>query len=215
MTGGVMKNSRSLLAAAMLATCAIAAPALAQSDGYGLHAGALEVAVNKSQVVTSDRPIDRALIGNDAIADIVPISERSVYVLGKGVGTTSLTLYDRLNRVIAVMDIQVGPDVESLRTQIGDLLPGSDIQASLSNGSVVLSGMVADAGAADRAMRIASAYAGENVVNLMTVGGSQQVMLEVRFAEVSRNLGETLGSTTGFADQGGDFDGVIGNGADA
>ena len=215
MTGGVMKNSRSLLAAAMLATCAIAAPVQAQSDGYGLHAGALEVAVNKSQVVTSDRPIDRALIGNDSIADIVPISERSVYVLGKGVGTTSLTLYDRLNRVIAVMDIQVGPDVESLRSQLGELMPGENVQASLSNGSIVLSGMVADAGAADRAMRIAAAYAGENVVNLMTVGGSQQVMLEVRFAEVSRNLGERLGSRAFLNDLGGDFSIALGSGATA
>ena len=211
-----MNTFRAGLMAGMLASAAIVAiPAQAQDDGYGLHAGALEVAVNKSQVVTSDRAIDRALIGNDAIADIVPISERSVYVLGKGVGTTSLTLYDRLNRVIAVMDIQVGPDVESLRTQIGDLLPGSDIQASLSNGSVVLSGMVADAGAADRAMRIASAYAGENVVNLMTVGGSQQVMLEVRFAEVSRNLGERLGSRAFLNDLGGDFNIALGPNATA
>jgi len=171
------------------------------------------VPINKSQVVTADTPIDRAMVGNSAIADVVPISERSVYVLGKSLGTTSLTLYDRSNRVIAVMDISVGPDVESLRTQLNELIPGQPIDASLSNGSLVLSGMVSDPGAADRAQRIAAAYAGDKVVNLISVGGSQQVMLEVKFAEVNRTIGEQLGvSGFGMSDDG-DFRGAVGNGA--
>ena len=58
------------------------------------HAGSLDVPVNKSQVVNADRPIAKAMIGNDDIADILPITDRSIYVLGKKMGTTSLTLYD-------------------------------------------------------------------------------------------------------------------------
>ena len=50
------------------------------------------------------------MIGNSDVADVLPLSERSIYVLGKKFGTTSLTLYDRSNRVIAVMDVSVGPD---------------------------------------------------------------------------------------------------------
>jgi pilus assembly protein CpaC len=199
-----------LLAVALMATAVTATPALAQS---GLHAGELMVPINKSQVVTADTAIDRAMVGNAEIADVVPISERSVYVLGKGLGTTSLTLYDRSNRVIAVMDISVGPDVEGLRTQLDQLIPGQPIEASLSNGSLVLSGMVSDPGAADRAQRIAAAYAGDKVVNLISVGGSQQVMLEVKFAEVNRTIGEQLGvSGFGMSDDG-DFRGATGNGA--
>ncbi len=60
------------------------------------------------------------MIGNDEIADIFPISDRSVYVLGKKLGTTSLTLYDKGNRVMAVMDVAVGPDVTGLRDQLAD-----------------------------------------------------------------------------------------------
>lgn len=200
---------RSAISALALATATIAAaPATAQDSG--LHAGQLEVPINKSQVVTADRPIGKALVGNPDIADIVPISSRSVYVLGKKMGTTSLTLYDNANRVLAVMDIAVGPDVEGLRRQVSQLIPNQKIEASISNESLVLSGMVTDPGAADRAAQIAKAYAGDKVVNLITIGGSQQVMLEVRFAEINRQLGEKLGVQGFGVNNNGSFDAVLG-----
>ena len=106
------------LAAAPIALLA-AAPAHAQATVSQVHAGSLEVPKNKSQVVTADRPIAKAMIGNPDIADIVPLSDRSIYVLGKSMGTTSLTLYDRVGRVLAVMDVSVGPDVETFRSMVG------------------------------------------------------------------------------------------------
>ena len=123
---------RHLLAAALLASAALGSvPAQAQSVGADIHAGDLEVAINKSQIVTADRVIDRAMIGNDTIADVMPVSDRSIYILGKTVGTTSLTLYDKMNRVIAVMDISVGPDVEALRLQLAEMFPGQTIDTRL------------------------------------------------------------------------------------
>ena len=92
--------------------------------------------VNKSQVLRADRPYSKALIGNPDIADIVPITSTSVYVLGKKTGTTSLTLYDRSNRLIAVVDIVVGPDVMTLKRQLSELIPGTPIAARMSNDSV-------------------------------------------------------------------------------
>nr|WP_298897287.1 type II and III secretion system protein family protein [uncultured Altererythrobacter sp.] len=191
---------------------AVATPLVAQDD-MGIHAGSIEVPINKSQVITADRPIARAMIGNDEIADIFPISDRSVYVLGKTLGTTSLTLYDRSNNVLAVMDVAVGPDVIGLREQVAMLMPDEPIDASISNESIVLSGTVSSAGAADRAVQLARAYAGDNVVNLMALGGSQQVMLEVRFAEVSRSVGKDLGVRSFFNSNGGRLSGVTGAGA--
>lgn len=216
-----LKTSACVLALAT--ACASAAPALANGvngvnaatggDGASLHAGSLEVPVNKSQVVTADRAIGRAMIGNAEIADVLPISDRSVYVLGKQFGTTSLTLYDRTNRVIAVMDVAVGPDVDGLRKQLADHLPGSAIEAQLSNGSVVLTGMVNDAGAASRAAQLAKAFAGDKVVNMMTQGSSQQVMLEVRFAEVNRSAGEKLSVSGLGLSRGGSFSFLTGSNA--
>ncbi|WP_120716018.1 type II and III secretion system protein family protein [Tsuneonella amylolytica] len=208
-----MNRFRTAIAAIALPLAAtgagIAAPVAAQE--YGVHAGTVEVPVNKSQVVSADRAIARAMVGNAEVADVVPISERSVYVLGKAFGTTSLTLYDRANRVIAVMDVEVGPDVDGLKAQLGDLVPGQPIEARISAGKLLLTGMVNDPGAANRAAQLAKAYAGENVINLITVGGSQQVMLEVRFAEVNRQVGERLG--VDFSLNGNRFGGVLGDGA--
>lgn len=210
-----MRGNLKLMGAAIaLATAtAVVAPVAAQDGSMSIHAGSVEVPVNKSQVISADRPIARAMIGNDEIADIFPISDRSVYVLGKQLGTTSLTLYDRSNRVMAVMDVAVGPDVIGLREQIGSLMPDEVIDARISNESIVLSGTVSSAGAADRAVQLARAYAGDNVVNLMALGGSQQVMLEVRFAEVTRQVGKDLGVRTFFNSRGGRLSGVTGTGS--
>lgn len=204
-----MKPVFSAIAALALAGAGMAAaPATAQD---AVHAGTIEVPVNKSQVVSADRAIARAMVGNAEVADVLPISERSVYVLGKKFGTTSLTLYDRTNRVIAVMDVEVGPDVEGLRTQMAELIPGAPVEARISAGNLLLTGMVNDPGAAVRAAQLAKAYAGDSVINLIQVGGSQQVMLEVKFAEINRQIGEKLGVDHGFL--GRDVNGVIGEGA--
>jgi pilus assembly protein CpaC len=125
-------------------------------------------------------------------------------------GTTSLTLYDAGGRVIAVMDVAVGPDVEALQSQLNDLVPGEDVRARISNDSIVLTGMVSSPGAAHTAERLARTYAGDKVVNMISLGSGQQVMLEVQFAEVERATGREVGFS-GFArSNGGSFDMVLG-----
>ncbi len=204
------------LAAAALAgtsSLAMAQQSARPQTGARLHAGTLEVPLNKSQVVNTDRAIAKAMIGNDEIADILPITDRSVYVLGKKMGTTSLTLYDGAGRVITVMDVAVGPDVEALGEQLREFLPDGQIQARMSNESIVLTGLVNDAGSVDRAMQLAKTFAGDKVVNMISLGSSQQVMLEVRFAEVNRSVGKEIGAG-GFArNSSGTFDAAIGKGA--
>jgi pilus assembly protein CpaC len=182
------------LCAAAVGALLAAQPALAQvSVASDVNAGELDVPVNKSQVLRADRPYTKALIGNPDIADIVPITDTSVYVLGKKTGTTSLTLYDRANRLIAVVDVVVGPDVTTLKRQLSEMLPAEQISASMSNDSVILEGMVRNAVEADRAMQIAQTYAPGKVVNLLSLGSSQQVMLEVRFAEIKRSALTQIG----------------------
>ena len=199
---------------AVVPAAVITFPAGAQTGQVSpsLHAGTLEVPVNKSQIVNADRPIAKAMIGNDEIADILPLTDRSIYVLGKKSGTTSLTLYDARGRVIAVMDVAVGPDVEALQTQLGALLPGEAIEAHISNDSIVLTGTVSNPGSVDRAMQLARTYGGDKVVNLISVGSSQQVMLEVQFSEVDRSAGKEFGLSAFGNSRGGSFNGVSGRG---
>jgi pilus assembly protein CpaC len=211
------KFGRLALGAAALALVGAAAPAVAQSGAISVadevHAGEVAVPVNKSQVIRSDRPYAKALIGNPEIADILPLTNQSLYILGKKAGTTSLTLYDRGNMLIAVVDVVVGPDVTSLKRQLSELMPTDEVGARISNDSIVLEGIVANAPAADRAVQIAETYAPGKVVNLLSIGSSQQVMLEVRFSEVKRSALKQLGVSWFLGSDGGKLDGVIGGGA--
>ena len=212
MAGDFRRRAMRLIAAPLFLAAVIPA-AQAQMSAAGVHAGQIDVPLNKSQTVTLDRPFGRAMIGSEEIADIMPISDRSIYVLGKKMGTTSLTVYDRGGRVITIVDVAVGPDVLSLRRQLSELMPGEKIDARIANDSVVLSGVVSSAAAAQNAVQIAGTYAGEKVVNMMGVGSSQQVMLEVRFSEINRQTGKEIGVSGFFRNGSGRFDGAIGNGA--
>ncbi|MCL6741413.1 type II and III secretion system protein family protein [Sphingomonas sp. RB56-2] len=199
------------------AAFAAAVPAAAQisvSESDGVRAGELAVPVNKSQVLRSDRPFAKALIGNPDIADVLPLSDQSIYVLGKKMGTTSLTLYDRRNMLIAVVDIAVGPDVIGLKRQLSELMPGDQVGARIANDSVVLEGIVSSGPAADRAVQLAETYAPGKVINLLSIGSAQQVMLEVRFSEIKRGALKDLGFSS-FVEGSGShgFQGAIGGGA--
>ena len=200
-----------LLAGAAMSPLSAQVTAISESDG--VRAGELQVPLNKSQVLRVDRSYGKALIGNPEIADVLPLTDTSIYVLGKKIGTTSLTLYDRRNTLIAVVDIAVGPDVIGLRRQLSELIPGTPIGARMSNDSIVLDGIVASGPAADRAVRLAETYAPGKVVNMMSLGSSQQVMLEVRFSEIKRSALKQIGTGLFVNNRSGSFGGVSGNGA--
>jgi len=202
------------IAAAAFAAAAPASAQITMAETDEVRAGELAVPLNKSQVLRSDRPYAKALIGNPDIADILPLSDRSLYVLGKKMGTTSLTLYDRNNMLIAVVDIAVGPDVIALKRQLSELMPDDRIGARISNDSVILEGVVSSGPAADKAVQVAESYAPGKVINLLSIGSSQQVMLEVRFSEIKRGALKDLGFSsfvTGSGNNG--FQGAIGGGA--
>jgi pilus assembly protein CpaC len=204
--------------AAMLALGVPAGSAWSQSvevvgESGSVHAGQLEVPLNKSQILRVDRPFAQALVGNAEIADVLPLTNRSLYVLGKRVGTTSLTIYDRNKTLVAVVDVAVGPDVITLRQQLSELIPNDTIGARISNDAVVLTGVVSSAPVVQRAVQIAETYAPGKVVNMLSVGSSQQVMLEVRFSEMKRQAGKEIGIGSFISNDSGSFQGAIGGGA--
>ena len=210
-TAGRLALGAALAVAAAMPAIPAAAQIASLSTSNVDHAGQLDVPLNKSQVLTVDRPFAKALVGNQEVADILPMTNRSIYVLGKKVGTTSLTLYDGRNMLIAVVDVAVGPDVVTLKRQLSELIPGEPIGARISNDAVVLTGTVSSAAAVDRAVQVARTYAGgeDKVVNMLSIGASQQVMLEVRFSEVNRQAAKQIGLNHSFV--GNKTAGSIGN----
>ncbi len=165
----------------------------------------MTLAINKSQTLRVPRAIGKAAIGNDKIADIVPISSTSVYVLGKASGTTNLALYDRGGGLIAVIDIMVVPDADGLKRKLAELLPTESVGVSVANDALVLEGTVSSPVAAERVLSLAQTFAGARIINLTSVGSPQQVLLEVRFAEMERQTVKALGINNVSYSSGTDF----------
>lgn len=152
------------------------------------------VIVNKSRTIRFAKPFKTATIAATAIADVSPITDRALYIQGKAIGTTNISVFDDNMQLAEMVDLEVSIDTQNLQEKIRASTGNKAIKVSASNGEVVLSGMATDAVAADRAVSVAqSMVRGVTLVNAMTVAPSQQVMLRVRFLEASRSAERDLG----------------------
>ncbi len=165
----------------------------------GAPSSALQVPMNRAVVVESDTPFTELSIANPGIADISSLSDRTIYVLGKVPGRTTLTLLGADGRLITNVEVQVTPDIAEFKERLEQILPGENIEVRTANDGIVLSGTVSSTARLDRALELAQRYAPERVSNLMSVGGTQQVMLRVRFAEMQRSVSKSLSSSLGIS----------------
>jgi pilus assembly protein CpaC len=166
----------------------------------GTASSALSVPMNRAVVVESDQPFAELSIANPGIADISTLSDRSIYVLGKAPGRTTLTLLGPDGKLITNVDVQVTLDVAEFKERLKQILPNENIEVRTANDGIVLSGVVSSMASLDRALDLAERYAPQRVSNLMGVGGTQQVMLKVRFAEMQRAVGKELAGSFGLVD---------------
>ena len=180
----------------------------------GAPSSALNVPMNRAVVVESDVPFTELSIANPSIADISSLSDRTIYVLGKEPGRTTLTLLGGDGRLITNVEVHVTPDIAEFKERLEQILPGENIEVRTANDGIVLSGTVSSISRLDRALELANRYAPERVSNLMSVGGTQQVMLRVRFAEMQRSVSKSLSSSLslGGSTLGGDLGLALGTG---
>lgn len=196
-----MKYDRFLKAAIAGLTLSLtaAAPSIAPAETLrvlrGEASSALSVPMSRAVVVESDVPFTELSIANPGIADISSLSDRTIYVLGKEPGRTTLTLLGENGRLITNVEIHVSPDIAEFKERLTQILPGENIEVRTANNGIVLSGTVSSIARLDRALDLAERYAPDRVSNLMTVGGTQQVMLKVRFAEMQRSVSKALSSS--------------------
>lgn len=170
----------------------------------------LVVPLYKSRVVRLDAPAARVSVGNPDVADILILRSTQLYVLGKDLGTTNVLLWDRGDRLIGSVAVEVTHDLDSLKAKLHELMPDEDIRIYATQRSLVLSGRVSSLVNMNAAVRVAEAYLAQvstsvssqqfeqqsasrredkavgEVINLMQVGGGQQVMLAVKVAEMDR-----------------------------
>jgi len=189
----------------MVFTCLVTLCAALWSSGVGAQgkgdskvvaseAQRLELGVGKSKVVDLTMAIKRASLANPDVADTVVLSPKQIYLTGKAIGVTTLTLWKDNGELFSIFDITVTPDLSQLREQLHLMLPDEEgILATATHDHITLSGSVSSLARQSRALEIAEPYAPKKVVNLLQVGGAQQVMLEVRVAEMNRDLIRRIG----------------------
>ncbi|MDI9686024.1 type II and III secretion system protein family protein [Burkholderia cenocepacia] len=164
------------------------------------------VPLGKSLLVPMPEPARNRTIGNPAVAQATMVSPQTLYILGLAVGTTNMIVQGK-SGACRVIDVAVGADAGGLQASLLQLMPNErDIHVSTAAGTIVLAGTVSSSQAAQQAVQIAHAYGdsagdaagggkqGGGVLNMLNVTSPQQVMLEVKVAEVSKTLINQMGS---------------------
>jgi pilus assembly protein CpaC len=154
------------------------------------HSSSVLIAVGKTEDVRIDAAFTNITIGDSEVADVTPLTDRTISILGKKIGTTRVTLYSETKEQIGLFDVEVTYDVSRLAAEISRI--GGGIKVSSVNGRIMLSGVARDAASLDKAMEIARQFA-PDPINTVAVVQAQQVMLEVRFVEASRQASHALG----------------------
>lgn len=199
-----------LLAAGWLLSASVQAaqtqPAVSSLSAANISA--VQVPIYKSRVLTTRAAVKKVSVGNPEIADILITSPTQLYLLGRALGSTNVLLWDSSNKLIDSLEVEVGHDLSSLKDKLHQLMPNEKIEVFSAQGALVLRGQVTSAAAMDTAIKLAKTYTAQttsvvqgegeaavatptqtlDVINLMTIGGSQQVMLEVKVAEVQRSV---------------------------
>ena len=152
------------------------------------------IPVNKSVTMTTPASFSSAVVGSPEIADALPMTDRTLLIQAKKIGTTNVSIYDENSRLVKVVDVQVTLDTGNLQSRIRALTGDRGIHVSTDNGQIVLSGVASNGPAADQAVNLAKSWSPNGaVINAMNIASPQQVMLKVRFLEVDRNAGQELG----------------------
>jgi len=172
----------------------------AQSNGYLLISSMgssqnVQLGLNKSLIVQLPSDVSEVIVSQPSVAGAIMRNKRSSIIRGVGAGETNVFFLDRNGRQIATIEISVVNDVSTLVSALRNIVPGSQINVDSFGERIVLSGTARSSDDIDRAMAIAVQFAGgeDNVANVMSVSGAQQVMLKVTVAEVQRETVRQLG----------------------
>jgi|HubBroStandDraft_2_1064218.scaffolds.fasta_scaffold17789_3 pilus assembly protein CpaC len=156
-----------------------------------VHSAQVRVTVGKTEDIRTDQNFANITVGDPDIADVSPLTDHSLSILGKKIGTTRVTVYDADHKPVGIFDVEVSYDISRLAAEIGHFT-GGGIKVSSINGRILLSGTSPDAATLDKAVQIAGQF-GPDPINTVQVMQPQQIELEVRFIEVDRNAGRDLG----------------------
>lgn len=164
----------------------------------------LRLPVGRSQIITTAVALEQVVTGAPDVADIKLLSAQRVLILGIKPGYTNLVFRQKGGEQVALMNVVVGYDRNGIKQKIFEAMPEENrVEVRDSNDRVILAGQASSAVSMDMALAIARSFVPQDkVVNMIQIGGGQQVMLEARIAEISRSSLKELGINTGFRSKG-------------
>ena len=174
----------------------MAFPSSAQSINYDLSStSVLRVNLPVSQAVTVvvSEQVGKIVSADPKIAEAQPITDRSLYLVARSFGTTTVNLFTAEGAPVGLLAVEVSADVRDMTHSIRAAVPNSKVKVSSVNGRIHLSGSVADEVAMQKVLAIVEQYGSPLIVNTLTVSGGRQVNLEVRILEAQRDAGKQLG----------------------
>ncbi|VVE25673.1 type II and III secretion system protein [Pandoraea cepalis] len=157
------------------------------------------VPIGKSTILQLDEPVRNRTLGDPTVVQAAMVAPKTMYLLGLAVGTTNMIVQGRSGGC-DVINVAVNSDAGGLQSSIAQLMPDErNVRVTSAGGDLVLAGRVSSAASAQQVVEIAKAYAKRgktegNVLNMLSVDAPQQVMLEVKVAEVSKTLINQMGS---------------------
>jgi pilus assembly protein CpaC len=165
----------------------------------------MELSLGRSHVIRLPvgMGLQKVKVDDEKVLQVEVTSPREVVLHAKTLGSTVVIIWDKSGQAsvvdVSVVGVTVGVDAAALQLKLQQILPNeTGIKVSTASDSLVLTGTVADAVKANKVMALAEAYAGKDkdkkVINMLQVAAPQQVMLEVKMAEVSKNLLDKLGA---------------------
>lgn len=183
----------------------------------------LPIALHKSKILKFKKKIAQIAIGNADIADAVLLNPKQLYLLGQALGTTNIQVMGENEQLLTTINLQVRHDLDTLQQNLQELLPNENIQVHSAQQSIVLSGDISSTDQAQVATSLAQTFLPETtkkttpaedggesqaspvatqdagVINMLKVAGAQQIMLEVKVAEVSRQFLKRLNGNLNLA----------------
>ncbi len=181
---------------ALAGAFAAVTPAAAQTVHYDLTTTSvlrITLPVSQAVTVTISDTVGKIVAADPLIADAQPITDRSIYLVGRAFGTTTVNLYSVSGSPIGLLAVEVGVDTSDISRSIRAAVPNANVKVSSVNGRVRLSGTVTDDVTMQRVLDVVGMYGSPAVINTMTITGGRQVNLEVRILEAQRDAGRQLG----------------------
>lgn len=210
----VLRHSCAPILVAAIATASLLAPGAARAATNGAAgnvvaeapARVINMSVGSGQLIRLSRPMTGMFVADDKVADVQVKGPTALYLFAKTPGQTSVYATDKSGAVIWSTDVRVGNNITAVGAMLKAAMPDADITATPVSGMVLLTGTVRDPKDIEEAERLTTAFAGGvQVLNRLKTATPLQVNLQVKIAEVSRDLIKTLGVNLMTRDQSGGF----------